>query len=242
MRLELKGVSHAYAGVKALAGVDLEVPEGSFTAIFGQNGAGKSTIAKIAGGMLRPTEGTVSIDGRPLPRRLRAGLAKRGVALIPEGRRLFSDLSIADNLRLGAYAMRLSRGELATRMDRAMELMPPELRRRTKERAGVLSGGERQMVAIARAMMADPSLVIVDEPSLGLAPIIVEAVYDNLLRLHGEGVTVVVIEQEAASALPVCSHVLVVRRGEIVLRCDKAENEVTLDDLTALYFGERHLV
>jgi branched-chain amino acid transport system ATP-binding protein len=235
MELTVEGVAHHYGGVQALQGVSMDVPGGSFVAVLGLNGAGKSTLAGIMGGVLRPTEGVVRLDGRTV-RAGRTAFVRDGVVLVPEGRRLFADLSIRENLRLGGYALGLGRRELAARTDRAVEVLPPALRARLGVRAGALSGGERQLVALARGLVAGPKVFIADEPSLGLAPLAIIPVYELLSELSASGVGVVVIEQEAATALRHCSRAIVLRQGEVVLR-ESVLADLRPERLRRLYLG-----
>ena len=212
----VKDIVHRYAGVLALNGVSLEVPSGTFTAVLGPNGAGKSTLAQILCGVLRPTRGTVNVDGVPRLKRSRRAFVEDGVVLVPEGRRLFGQLSVKENLILGAYGARCKGPEMQRRLEQTLELMPKAVQIGQDRAAATLSGGEQQMLAVGRAIMAAPRVVVLDEPSLGLAPILIDKVYEVLAKLHESGVTVVVIEQIAAHAMRFAKSLTVLDRGSIV--------------------------
>jgi branched-chain amino acid transport system ATP-binding protein len=205
-----------YGPVTALAGIDLDVADGEIVCVIGPNGAGKTTLMKTVAGLLRPRSGEVTLDGKPLARgadtRVRAG-----IALVPEGRRVFAPLTVRDNLELGAY-VRLSRGErdaVAADLERAYEIFP-RLKERAEQAAGTLSGGEQQMLAIGRALMARPRLLLLDEPSMGLAPLVVAEIFAVVRRLHAEGTTVLIAEQNARMALSVSQRGYVIEAGLVV--------------------------
>ena len=212
----VKDIVHRYAGVLALNGVSLNVQPGTFTAVLGPNGAGKSTLAQILCGVLRPTKGTVNVDGVPRLKRSRRAFVEDGVVLVPEGRRLFGQLSVKENLILGAYGARCKGPEMQRRLEQTLELMPKAVQIGQDRAAATLSGGEQQMLAVGRAIMAAPRVVVLDEPSLGLAPILIDKVYEVLAKLHESGVTVVVIEQIAAHAMRYAKSLTVLDRGSIV--------------------------
>jgi len=211
--LELRDVEATYGPVKALHGVSLEVAEGEIVAVLGANGAGKTTTLRAVSGTVRRT-GQLAFDGRPLPRSPEA-VARRGVAHVPEGRGTFADLSVRDNLRLGAYTRRGggSRDDL-----RRVYAFFPRLEERRDQQAGTLSGGEQQMLALARALMARPRLLLLDEPSLGLAPLVVAEIFGTLARMNAEeGVTVVVVEQNANLALTSSARAYVLEVGRVAV-------------------------
>jgi branched-chain amino acid transport system ATP-binding protein len=214
--IEARALKHRYAGVLALDGVDFNVARGDFVAVLGPNGAGKSTLALILGGLLRPSSGQIMIEGvdRTEPRGDR-GLVDAGVALVPERRRLFGQLTAEENLVLGAYGVGCNRAETRRRLDAVLDLMLPAIRNGRDRAAAMFSGGEQQMLAIGRALMANPRIMILDEPSLGLAPIMTDRVYELLAKLHGEGVTVIVIEQIATHAIEFAKWIAVLERGTI---------------------------
>ena len=215
-RIAVAGIVHRYAAVLALNGVSLEVEPGSFTTVLGPNGAGKSTLAQILCGVVRPTRGTVEVDGVAQTKPARRAFIEQGVVLVPEGRRLFGQLSVRENLMLGAYGARCTRAETNRRLAETLELMPQSVRDGRERAAATLSGGEQQMLALGRAIMAAPRTLVMDEPSLGLAPILIDKVYDVLGQLNAGGVTVVVIEQIAAHAMRHARTLTVLDRGGIV--------------------------
>jgi branched-chain amino acid transport system ATP-binding protein len=208
------GIVHRYGGVLALDGVSLDVPRGAFAAILGPNGAGKSTLGLILSGMLRPTSGNLKIDGA-MVKGAQAAISK-GIRLVPEGRRLFGQMSVIENLRLGGYGTKCSAAELKRRTGEILEFLPKKLREHSHCVAASLSGGEQQMLAIGRALMAAPRVLIIDEPSLGLAPILIGRVYELLAELRRKGVTIVLIEQIATHALQHADMITVLDRGHII--------------------------
>jgi branched-chain amino acid transport system ATP-binding protein len=210
--LELRDVHARYGEIRALHGVSLTVDEGAFVAVLGANGAGKSTTLRAISGTVK-TSGDVLLDGSKLLRRTPEAMARRGVAHVPEGRGTFSSLTVLDNLRLGAWTQRgTSQRDLA----RVFEFFPNLYERRAQQ-AGTLSGGEQQMLALGRAMMARPRLLLLDEPSLGLAPLVVREIFATLRRMNEAGTTIVVVEQNASLALSSASHAFVLETGRIVL-------------------------
>lgn len=225
--LDVHDLRVSYAGaVKALRGVSLSVPEGSVTAVLGNNGAGKSTLLRALSGTLAAqngaiTSGSIDFAGRALPRDDAASVARQGLVQVPEGRRVFANLTVEENLRAGGLA---ARDKAAREAGRAwVDELFPILRERASQRAGLLSGGEQQMLAIGRALMASPTVLLLDEPSLGLAPKIVARVAEVIREINGRGVTVVLVEQNAAMALSVADHALVLEVGEVALEGTAAE-------------------
>jgi len=215
--LELRDVEARYGEVRALHGISLTVDEGDFVAILGANGAGKTTTLRAVSGTVKTT-GEVMLDGARVFHRTPEAMAKRGVAHVPEGRGTFSTLSVLDNLRLGGWTRGASGRDLA----RVFEEFP-RLYERREQQAGTLSGGEQQMLALGRAMMARPRLLLLDEPSLGLAPIVVREIFAVLRRMNEDGTTVVVVEQNAALALAAAKHAYVLETGRIVLGGEAAD-------------------
>jgi branched-chain amino acid transport system ATP-binding protein len=210
--LELRDVEAAYGEVRALHGVTLSVGEGDFVAILGANGAGKTTTLRAISGTVKTT-GDVVFEGQKLSRRTPEGMAKRGVAHVPEGRGTFATLSVLDNLRLGAW---VRRGASPRELAHVFEFFP-RLYERRDQQAGTLSGGEQQMLALGRAMMSRPRILLLDEPSLGLAPLVVREIFRALRRMNDQGTTVVVVEQNAALALEAARHAYVLETGRVVL-------------------------
>jgi len=219
--LRLERVSAAYGRIQALRDVSLEVPAGSVVALLGANGAGKTTTLRVISGLLRPTAGAVYFDGRRIDRLPPEAIVRLGVAHVPEGRQVFADLTVGENLVLGAYARR-DRRNIPADLERVFNLFPV-LRERRKQLAGTLSGGEQQMLAIGRALMARPRLLLLDEPSLGLAPMVVREIFRTVRRINAEGTTVLLVEQDASRALQVAQTAYVLQTGQVVLRGPAAE-------------------
>jgi branched-chain amino acid transport system ATP-binding protein len=215
-------VDNIYAGYgssEVLVGASLEVKAGALVALIGPNGAGKTTTMRAISGIVKPTKGRVLLDGRPVQGMEAAQIARLGLAHVPEGRRVFGPLSVEDNLLLGGYR-RLPRffgfrSMAASGLERVYELFP-RLRERRRQTAGTLSGGEQQMLAIGRALMAEPKVILMDEPSMGLAPVIVEEVFATIQRLKESGIPLLLVEQMAKRALEVADYVYVMERGRIV--------------------------
>ncbi|TMB28712.1 MAG: ABC transporter ATP-binding protein [Deltaproteobacteria bacterium] len=222
-------VSDLHAGYglsEVLAGTSLEVKAGTVVALIGANGAGKTTTMRAISGMLRPTKGQVLLDGKPVQGLPASRIARLGLAHSPEGRKVFGPLSVEDNLLLGAFR-RLPRffgfhARAARDLDRVYELFP-RLRERKKQDAGTLSGGEQQMLAIGRALMAQPKVMLLDEPSMGLAPVIVQEVFRTIRRLKQEGMTMLLVEQFAKQALGVADYAYVMERGRIAIEGKPAD-------------------
>ena len=214
MTLRIAGLNAYYDRVHALKDVSLEVGAGEIVSLIGANGAGKSTLIKCVAGLLRPRSGTVTFDGRPITGLPAEHIVRRGIALVPEGRRVFPVLSVVDNLEIGAYSR--PRAELRSGLERVFELFPL-LRERRDQLAGSLSGGEQQMLAIGRALMARPRLMLLDEPSLGLAPRAMAQVFDLLARLNQEGISLLLVEQNAMRALRLAHRGCVLETGRLIL-------------------------
>ncbi len=216
--LELRDVEARYGEIRALHGVTLSVEDGDFVAVLGANGAGKTTTLRAISGTVKTT-GEVVFEGSRLYHRTPEGMAKRGVAHVPEGRGTFATLSVLDNLRLGAWTQRgTSQRDLA----HVFEFFPGLYERRRRQ-AGTLSGGEQQMLALGRAMMAKPRLLLLDEPSLGLTPAVVRELFDTLRRMNEGGTTIVVVEQNAELALAAAKHAFVLETGRVVHGGDAAD-------------------
>lgn len=220
--LEARDLTVSFGEIPAVRGLDLHVGRGEVMAILGRNGAGKTTTLRALAGIVRPDRGMVILNGEdvthiPAERRVR-----KGIVLVPEGRRLFAGMSVRDNLCMGAYHRRLRPPAVAEEIERVTEHLPL-LRERFDQRAGSLSGGEQQLLAIARALMTAPRLLLADEPSLGLAPIMVDRVYALFAALRDEGLTLVIVEQYVSVALGLADHALVMDKGVAVLRSQGSE-------------------
>ena len=235
-KIAVTNIIHRYAAVLALNGVSLDVQPGSFTTVLGPNGAGKSTLAQILCGVMRPTGGTVEVEGITQTKSARRAFVEQGVVLVPEGRRLFGQLSVRENLLLGAYGASCTGAEMNRRLAETIKLMPRAVQEGQSRAAATLSGGEQQMLALGRAMMAAPRTIVMDEPSLGLAPILIDQVYEVLGQLNSSGVTVVVIEQIATHAMRYSKSLTVLDRGSIVY-CGSVTDAAAAEALKVGYLG-----
>jgi branched-chain amino acid transport system ATP-binding protein len=213
--LEVHDVHAYYGNIHALKGVSLTVEEGEIVTLIGGNGAGKSTTLRTISALLHPRAGAVYFDGKELSHYQAHDVVAKGIAMVPEGRGIFSKLSVEENLDLGAF-LRRDKAGIARDLERSFELFP-RLRERRRQVAGTLSGGEQQMLAIARALMTRPRLLLMDEPSMGLAPILVEGIFRTVQDINQEGVTILLVEQNAHMALQVASRGYVLQTGKIVL-------------------------
>ena len=227
--LTIKNLSAGYGKVQVLHGIDMEVPKGKVVTLIGSNGAGKTTTMRAISGMIKPTSGEITLNGKRVDGLESYHIARLGLAHSPEGRRVFATMSVTDNLRLGAfprYTGARPKGDVAADLERAMELFP-RLKERREQLAGTLSGGEQQMLAMARAVMLNPDVVLLDEPSMGLAPILVDEVFKIISRLKSEGVTMLLVEQFAAAALAVADEAYVLENGRISLHgpAEKLRND-----------------
>jgi branched-chain amino acid transport system ATP-binding protein len=214
--LEVSNLHASYGPIRALHGISLRVPEGSVVALLGANGAGKSTTLRVISGMMRPVSGSVQFRGEEISGRSASSLVRRGIVHVPEGRQIFGELTVEENLRIGAFT-RPWRNDTRRDMADVFDHFPV-LAERRKQRAATLSGGEQQMLAIARALMANPQLLLLDEPSLGLAPMIVEEIYRIIRALNQDrGMTTLLVEQNAAVALDVAHYAYVLEVGRIAV-------------------------
>ena len=218
--LLLDDVHASYGNIHALKGVSLRVDEGEIVTLIGSNGAGKSTTLRTISGLMRARAGKILFRGEDLQARAAHELVALGVALVPEGRRVFARLSVTENLEMGAWHRRDSQG-IASDIDYAFTLFP-RLGERRSQLAGTMSGGEQQMLATARALMSRPSLLLMDEPSMGLAPVLVETIFETIEQINSEGTTILLVEQNAQMALGVASRGYVLQSGNIVLDDDAA--------------------
>ena len=232
--LEVRGLNAGYGEVQVLRDVSLSVPEGKIVTLVGSNGAGKSTLLNTVCGIIRPTAGRVHLDGRDITGWTSEAIVAHGITQVPEGRRLFPQMTVWENLLMGAYRRRDRTGVLR---DLAWIYgLFPILKERDRQRAGSLSGGEQQMCAIGRGLMARPRLLILDELSLGLAPIILDGLVDALRRIHEEGTTVLLVEQDVATAFDLATHGYVLENGHIALSGPTAELRAN-PHMKKAYFG-----
>ncbi len=232
--LSLADVEIRYGPVAAVRGVSFDVPAGEVVALLGPNGAGKTSILQAIMGVVRPAAGTISLDGDPLVGRNPETIARRGVALVPEGRHIFGDLTVEENLRLGMVGRRDPQGR-DDDLQEALELFPAVAESRHRQ-AGLLSGGQQQQLAIARALVADPRLLLLDEPSLGLAPAIIDTVFDALDTIRSQGRTILLVEQRAARAAAFADRSHVLANGEIRLSLNE-RTDADAERITRAYFG-----
>lgn len=233
--LKIENLHVYYGGIHALNGISFHVPQGKIVTLLGANGAGKSTTLRTITRLVKPSEGKILFKGEDISQAKTADIVKKGVSLVPEGRRVFSNLTVKENLVLGAYS-RNNQDEIQKDMDWVFDLFP-RLKEREWQAAGTLSGGEQQMLAIARGLMSRPSLMMMDEPSLGLAPIIVRDVFKIIKEIHSMGVTILLIEQNARAALQVADYAYVMETGNIVLEGTGQELSAH-DEVRKAYLGE----
>jgi branched-chain amino acid transport system ATP-binding protein len=233
--LEVSDIHSYYGSIQALKGVSLTVNEGEIVTLLGANGAGKTTTLRSINGLNRPREGTIRFQGSEITTTPPHEIVKRGIAQSPEGRRLFPRMSVTENLEMGAF-QRSDRSAIKSDMDRVFELFP-RLQERRNQKAGTMSGGEQQMCAIGRALMARPKLLLLDEPSLGLAPIFVERIFDIIRQINEEGTSILLVEQNALMALDAADRGYVLETGRIVL-ADSAAALKTNEEVRKTYLGE----
>ncbi len=236
--LTISNMHAGYGKVEVLHGISLEVPKGKVVTLIGSNGAGKTTTMRAVSGMISPREGSITLAGKDITGQESYYIARAGLAHSPEGRRVFSTMSVTDNLLLGAFPRFTGarpKGDIAADLERSMEYFP-RLKERRTQLAGTLSGGEQQMLAMARAVMMNPEVILLDEPSMGLAPILVDEVFKIIARLREEGVTMLLVEQFAAAALNVADYGYVLENGRIALH-GPAEKLRTDPAVKAAYLG-----
>jgi len=233
--LELKGVHTFYGSIEALKGISIDVREGEIVTLIGSNGAGKSTTLRSINGLNHPREGSIRFQGRDITSESPHEIVKMGVAQSPEGRRLFPRMSVFENLEMGAF-QRSDRRGIREDMDRVFELFP-RLQERKSQKAGTLSGGEQQMCAIGRALMARPQLLMLDEPSMGLAPIFVERIFETIVEVNKQGTPILLVEQNALMALDVAKRGYVLETGTIAL-ADDAKKLRENEQVRKTYLGE----
>jgi branched-chain amino acid transport system ATP-binding protein len=233
--LELEDVHVYYGAIHALKGVSLRVDAGQIVTLLGANGAGKSTSLRTISGLLRPRKGAIRFEGDDLVRQSAQSIVKRGIAQAPEGRQLFARMTVLENLEMGAF-QRTDRAGIAQDIERVYELFP-RLGERRGQKAGTLSGGEQQMCAIGRALLAQPRLLLLDEPSMGLSPLLVERIFEVIVDINKQGTTVLLVEQNAAMALEIAHRGYVLETGRITL-ADDAEALRANERVRASYLGE----
>jgi len=232
--LKVESIDVAYGEIRALKSVGLEVGRGEIVTLLGNNGAGKTTTLKTISGLLHPTQGSITLEDESLVGVPPHAIVARGVAHVPEGRRIFNRLSVRENLMMGAYLR--SDGKVTADLDRVFALFP-RLAERIAQVAGTLSGGEQQMLAIGRALMASPRLLLLDEPSMGLAPVLVEQIFDTITDINRQGMTILLVEQNAAMALSIAHRGYVLETGSIALAGTSTELSDNADVRRA-YLGE----
>jgi branched-chain amino acid transport system ATP-binding protein len=233
--LRVEDIQTFYGSIQALKGISLEVHEGEIVTLIGANGAGKSTTLRSINGLNTPREGKIFFEGKEITRRPPHDIVGLGISQSPEGRRLFPHMSVLENLEMGAFQRR-DRGQIKEDLDRVYSLFP-RLAERKSQQAGTLSGGEQQMVAIGRALMARPKLLMLDEPSMGLAPIFVEKIFEIIREINEQGTTILLVEQNALMALDAADRGYVLETGRIVL-ADQAEALKTNEEVRKTYLGE----
>ena len=235
MRLRIENLHICYGKIEVLKGITLEVSQGRITALVGANGAGKSTALMAISGVLPITAGTISLDGNVFKRISSDEMVSKGIVQVPEGRRVFRRLTVLENLQLGAFLRRKDH-KIKEDMERVFKLFPILSERKSQD-AGTLSGGEQQMLAIGRTLMARPKILLLDEPSLGLAPLVVEKIFDVLLKIQAEGAGILLVEQNARWALEAANWAYVIETGKIVLE-GKGRELLTNDQVRGAYLGE----
>ena len=233
--LELHNVHTYYGNIHALKGISVTVDKGEVVTLIGSNGAGKTTTLKTISGVLQPKEGTITLEGRRIDRVPAHDIVAIGICQSPEGRRIFPRLTTLENLEMGAFH-RSDKTGIQQDMERVFELFP-RLKERRSQQGGTLSGGEQQMLAIGRALMSRPRILLLDEPSMGLSPVLVEAIFQIIQDIHAQGITILLVEQNALMALQVASRGYVLQTGRIVLH-DSAENLSENEMVRKAYLGE----
>lgn len=232
--LEVDNVHAYYGNIHALKGVSLTVNEGEVVSLIGGNGAGKSTTLRTISGLMKPSSGTVTVSGEDIAKYPAHELVGKGVAMVPEGRGVFAKLTVEENLEMGAFH-RNDRAEIKADIEKSYEMFP-RLGERKTQLAGTMSGGEQQMLAVTRALMSRPKLLLMDEPSMGLAPVLVDAIFEAIERINQEGMTILLVEQNAHMALQVSSRGYVLQTGEIVL-ADSAKKLQSDPTVQKAYLG-----
>lgn len=233
--LTINNLHVSYGGIKALRGINLKIEDNKIVTLIGANGAGKSSTLRAIMNLVKKQEGTIEYDGEDLTNLKTMDIVKKGIALSPEGRRIFPNLTVEENLILGAYTVK-ERSEILKQMNKAYELFP-RLKERSWQKAGTLSGGEQQMLAVGRALMIKPKILMLDEPSLGLAPLLVKDIFDIIQEIHRQGNTILLVEQNAKKSLEVADYGYVIETGSLVLE-GEGKSLLNDDKVKAAYLGE----
>lgn len=236
MKLEIRDLCVSYGGIRALKGIDLTVEEGQIVTLIGANGAGKSTTLRAISGLQKPQSGSILYGGEELVGLPAKEIVRRGIIHVPEGRRVFPDMTVAENLKIGAF-LRKDKDGIASDMDYVYSLFP-RLKERSWQPAGTLSGGEQQMLAVGRALMSRPKVLMMDEPSLGLAPLIVKDIFSIIRRVNADGITVLLIEQNANAALRIADYGYVLETGVIALT-GTGEELLRNESVREAYLGKK---
>jgi len=232
--LKIENLHVSYGGIRALRGISMEVPDGKIVTLIGANGAGKSTTLRTISGLVKADSGSITYDGQELLGQPIYKILEKGISLVPEGRRVFTNLTVLENLKIGAY-LRNDKAQIEKDLDWVYELFP-RLKERSWQAGGTLSGGEQQMLAVARALMGKPKVIMMDEPSLGLAPLVVKDIFDIIREINAQGVTVLLIEQNANMALKIADYAYVLETGRIGLSGTGRELLVN-EDVKKAYLG-----
>ena len=232
--MEVKDVASGYGEVQILWGVSLQLEKGKLTSMVGANGVGKTTLLKTMMGVLKPKQGQVFFAGRDITRMATHARAKQGIVLVPEGRQLFTDMSVVENLEMGAFSNR-SRPHFKRNLDKVFELFP-RLKDRAHQKAGTMSGGEQQMLAVARGLMAEPEILFLDELSLGLSPLLAVSLFESLVKLKKEGLTMLLVEQNVAMSLAVSDYAYVLAQGKVWME-GPARDLLHNTDIQRAYLG-----
>ncbi len=234
-QLEVHEINAYYGNIHALREVSLSVDEGEIVTLIGANGAGKTTTLNCISGLVRPRSGHVQLEGEDLTKVLPHHIVERGVVQVPEGRRMFARLTVDENLRMGGFTL-TNEADVRASIERAYEMFP-RLKERRSQVAGTLSGGEQQMLAIGRGLMAKPKVLLLDEPSMGLAPVLVESIFETIRRIHAGGTSVLLVEQNALMALNIAHRGYVLQTGQVILS-DTAANLAANEQVRQAYLGE----
>ena len=232
--LEVKNIQVAYGKIVAVKDVSVTVNQGEIVTLIGSNGAGKSTTLRTISGLIKPKSGEITFNGKRIDGMPGHDIVSLGICHSPEGRRIFPRMTVKENLELGAF-LRNNKSEVAADMERVLDLFP-RLKERIKQTAGTMSGGEQQMLAVSRALMGDPKLLLLDEPSMGLAPVLVELIFDTIVKIRKQGITILLIEQNATAALEVADRAYVLESGKV--KMSGSAKELSSDDkVTKAYLG-----